>query len=152
MGVFPWKYILLLFITARSFWDAFKCRFIWFQVNLRNFNPRKITFFGSFWYKNIFAQRCTTTWQYFFDAEFHGESYDVYPVTVAHCTKKFLMKNLEKVEKIMIIHEFSKKFQLFSALLGVCFHMNRLKIEYIGTEKTSKNPRNSAYAYLCKYS
>ena len=79
------------------------------------------------------------------DVKFYGESYDGKHVTVAHCTKKFSMKNLEKVEKIMNILEFSKKFQHFSAFLGVCFHMNRLKIKYLGTEKTSKNPRNSAY-------
>ena len=58
--------------------------------------------------------------------------------------ESFYTKNLEKVEKIMNILEFSKKFQHFSAFLGVCFHMNRLKIKYLSTEKTSKNPRNSA--------
>ena len=85
-------------------------------VNLRNFNPRKSTFLDGFWYKTIF------------------------PPSVQ---KSFSMKNLEKVEKIMNILEFSKKFQHFSAFLGVCFHMNRLKIKYLSTEKTSKNPRNS---------
>ena len=68
------------------------------------------------------------------DVKFYGESYDVYDVTVQ---KSFFMKNLEKVEKIT-----------FSALLGVCFHMNRLRIKYLSTEKTSKNPRNSAFAWL----
>ena len=29
----------------------------------------------------------------------------------------------------------------------MCFHINRSKIKYLSTEKTSKNPRNSAYTY-----
>ena len=40
--------------------------------------------------------------------------------------ERFYTKNLEKVEKIMNILEFSKKIQHFSALLAVCFHMERL--------------------------
>ena len=57
------------------------------------------------------------------------------------------MKNLEKVEKILNILEFSKKFHHFSTFFSVCFHMNWLKIKYLSTEKTSKNPRNSAYPW-----
>ena len=77
------------------------------------------------------------------DVEFCGESYVGKHVTVAHCTKKFYTKNLEKVEKIMNIQEKSKKIQHFFTLLDVCFDMNRPKIKYLSTEKTSKNPRNS---------
>ena len=73
--------------------------------------------------------------------EFYGESYDGKHVTVQ---KSFPMKNLEKVEKIMNIPEYSKKFQHFPALLDVFFHMKRSKIRYLSTEKTSKNRRNSA--------
>ena len=58
------------------------------------------------------------------------------------------MKNLEKVEKILNILEFSKKFHHFSTFFSVCFHMNWLKIKYLSTEKTSKNPRNSAYLFI----
>ena len=85
----------------------------------------------------------TAYWQS--DVEFYGESYGAQDVTGFYWVQKFYMKNLEKVEKIMNILEFSKKFQHFSAFLGVCFHMNRLKIKYLSTEKTSKNPRNSTY-------
>ena len=78
------------------------------------------------------------------DVEFYGESYDGKHVTVAHCTKKFYTKNLEKVEKIMNIQEYSKKIQHFSSHLDVRFHLNRSIIKYLSAGKTSKNPRNSA--------
>ena len=123
---------------------CFLHRFIWFWVNLRNLNPRKITFLVSFSYESIFALSCPTTGHSLSDVVFHGESYDAYHVTVAHCTKKFCTKNLEKVAKI---HENSsnfKKIQHFSGHLDVFFHMNRSKTRYVLTEKTSKNPRNSA--------
>ena len=77
---------------------------------------------------NNFAQRRTTTPQYSFDVEFHGESNDVQHGTVAHCTKKHYIKNLEKIEKN---HENSGKFekiQHFFELLQVFFHMRKLKI------------------------
>ena len=45
------------------------------------------------------------------DAGFHGESYDAYYVTLAHCKKKFVWtKNIEKVVKI---HEYSKEVNIF---------------------------------------
>ena len=69
---------------------------------------------------------------------------DANHVTVAHCTKKFCTKNLEKVEKIMNIQEYSKKIQKFSSLPDVCLHVTRSKVKYLSTEKTSKNLRNSA--------
>ena len=48
----------------------------------------------------------------------------------------------------MNIQEYSGKFQHFSSLLKVCFHVNRSAIKYLSTEKTSKNSRNSAYLYF----
>ena len=76
--------------------------------------------------------------------EFHGESYGTYHVTVAHCAKNFRTKNLKKVKKIMSIQEYLKKFQHFLAQLDVFFQINKSKKLYLNTEKTSKNPRNSA--------
>ena len=70
MGVFARKYAALPFITFRWFWDTFLCRFIWFKVNLRNFNPRKITFSVGFCYKNFFAQSSPTTGHRQSDVEF----------------------------------------------------------------------------------
>ena len=81
------------------------------------------------------------------DVGFYGESFDTQHVTVAHCTKKFCLKNHEKVEKIMNIQEYSEKILHLSALLNVLFHMNWSNIRYLTTGKTSKNPRNSAYKY-----
>ena len=66
--------------------------------------------------------------QYRFDVEFHVESNDATQGTVAHCTKKNCMKNLEKIEKN---HENSGKFekiQHFFELLQVFFHMKKPKI------------------------
>ena len=74
-------------------------------MNLRNFNPRKIKFLDGFWYKTIFPPSTPVTGQLQSDVEFYGESYDGKHVTVAHCTKKFYTKNLEKSEKIMNIQE-----------------------------------------------
>ena len=48
----------------------------------------------------------------------------------------------------MNIQEISKKFNYFSALLNVCFHMEKSKIQYLSPEKTSENPRNSAYLWM----
>ena len=79
------------------------------------------------------------------DVEFYDASYDAYHVTAARWTKNFWTKNLEKVEKIMNIREYSKKFQHFLAQLDVFFQMNKSKKIYLNIEKTSKNPRNSAY-------
>ena len=62
--------------------------------------------------------------------------------------ESFYTKNLEKVEKIMNIQEYSEKFQHFSSLLNVCFHVNGSAIKYLSTEKTSKNSRNSAYKWF----
>ena len=61
--------------------------------------------------------------------------------------KSFYTKNLEKVEKIMNIQEYSGKFQHVSSIRNVCFHVNRSEVKYLSTEKTLKNPRNSAYVY-----
>jgi len=61
--------------------------------------------------------------------------------------ESFYTKNLEKVEKIMNIQEYSEKFLHFSSLLKVCFHVNRSSIKYLSIEKTSKNSRNSAYRW-----
>ena len=112
-----------------------------FDWTYASFNPRKT-------YKtrdSVFSQRLSMTWLGQSDVKFYGESYDAYRVTVAHCTKKFYTKNLEKVGKIMNIQENSKKFKHFSVFLSVCLHMKRSKIKHLTTEKTSKNPRNSAY-------
>ena len=84
----------------------------------------------------------TAYWQ--FDVEFHDESYGAQDVTGLLWVKKFYMKNLEKVEKIMNIQEYSKKIQKFSSLPDVCLHVTRSKVKYLSTEKTSKNLRNSA--------
>ena len=45
----------------------------------------------------------------------------------------------------MNIREYSKKIQHFLAQLDVFFQMNKSKKINLNTEKTSKNPRNSAY-------
>ena len=47
----------------------------------------------------------------------------------------------------MNIQEYSEKFLHISALLDLYFHLKRPKVMYLSTGKTSKNPRNSAYAY-----
>ena len=78
------------------------------------------------------------------DVEFYGESYDGKHMTGAHWIKKFYTKNLEKVEKIMNIQEYSEKFLHISALLDLYYHLKRPKVMYLSTGKTSKNPRNSA--------
>ena len=117
VGVFPWKFPLL-FLIVRWFWDAFQCRFISFWVNPRNFNPRKIQFSDSFWYKTIFAQSGSMIAYWQSDVEFYGESYGAQNVTGFYWVQKCYMKNLEKVEKIMNIQEYSTKFQHF---LRICF-------------------------------
>ena len=75
-------------------------------MNLRNFNPRKIIKTRD----SVFALHRTTIPHRQSDVEFHGESYDGYHVTVAHCAKKFCTKTLKKVEKI---HENSSIFKKF---------------------------------------
>ena len=47
----------------------------------------------------------------------------------------------------MNIPEYSGKIQHFSSQLNVCFHVKRSEVKYLDTEKTLKNPRNSAYVY-----
>ena len=84
-------------------------------MNLRNFNPRKIAFSDGFWYKTIFPPSTPVIGHVQSDVDFYGESYDGKHVTVAHCTKKFYTKKLDKNEKLMNIQEYSKKFQHFSA-------------------------------------
>ena len=98
--------------------------------------------------ENFFALHRTTTGYLQSDVEFYGESNGAKHVTASCCTKNFYTKNLEKVEKIKNIPEYSKKFQHFPTLLDVFFHMKRSKIRYLSTEKTSNNPRNSAYGYM----
>ena len=68
-------------------------------MNLRNLNPRKIPFLGSFWYKPIFAQRSSMTAYGQSDVEFYDESYGAKDVAGLCWVRKFYMKNLEKVEK-----------------------------------------------------
>ena len=111
-------------------------------MNLRNFNPRKIQFLVSFSWKTIFAQSSPTTGQRQFDVKFYGESYGAQDMTGLYWVQKLYIKNLDKVEKILNIQEYPKKFKHFSGLLDVCFHINRSKIKYLSTEKTWKNPRN----------
>jgi len=82
---------------------------IWFWVNLRNFNPRKIQILDSFRYETIFSLHLTMTTYIQSDVKFYGESNGAYHVTASRCTKKNYTKNLEKVEKIMNIQEYSKK-------------------------------------------
>jgi len=84
----------------------------------------------------------TACWQS--EVEFYRESYGAQDVTGFSWVQKFYMKNLEKVEKIMNIQEYPTKFQHFSALLNASFHMEMSKLKYLSSEKTSKNPRNSA--------
>ena len=91
----------------------------------RNFSPNKIQILGSFWYKTIFAQRSSMTAYGQSDVEFYDESYGAQDVTWFSWVQKFYIKNLEKVEKIMNIQEYSEKFQHFSAHLNVCFHIHR---------------------------
>ena len=78
-------------------------------MNLRNFNLRKILILDSFRYETIFSLRLTTTRHIQSDVEFYDESYGAYHVTASRCTKKFYTKNLEQIEKIMKIQEYSKK-------------------------------------------
>ena len=85
------------------------------------------------------------------DVEFYGEFYGAQDVTGFYWVQKLYMKNLEKVEKIMNIQEYPTKFEHFSTLLNVCFHMDRSKLKYLNREKTSKNPRISAYLYNILY-
>ena len=61
--------------------------------------------------------------------------------------KSFYTKNPEKSRKNMNIQEYLEKFQHFSTLLNVCFHVNKSDVKYLSTEKKLKNPRNSAYLY-----
>ena len=76
--------------------------------------------------------------------KFYEEPHGAQDVTGFYWVQKFYMKNLEKDEKIMNIQESPTKFLHFSALLNVCFHKDRSKLEYLSKEKTPKNPRNSA--------
>ena len=48
------------------------------------------------------------------DVEFFGDSYDIQHVFGSHWVQKFCTKNLEKVEKIKNIQEYSENFQHFS--------------------------------------
>ena len=48
------------------------------------------------------------------------------------------MKNLEKVEKIMNIRDYSKKFEHFLVPLNVFYHIHKSEKLYLNTEKTSK--------------
>ena len=43
-------------ITFPTSWANQTRRFIWFKLNPRNFNPRKINFWGGFWVKTIKPQ------------------------------------------------------------------------------------------------
>ena len=51
------------------------------------------------------------------DVEFYDESYGAKDVAGLCWVRKFYMKNLEKVEKIMNIQEYPTKFLHFTALL-----------------------------------
>ena len=75
-------------------------------MNLRDFNPRKITILDGFWYKTIFLPLIPVTAYGHSDLQFYVESYDVYHDTVAHCTKK--------PRKSREIHEFSEIFEKYS--------------------------------------
>ena len=58
------------------------------------------------WYETIFGLNRTTTGHKNFDLEFHGGSYDMYRMTVAHRTKTFswkTVKNLKIFIKISLI-------------------------------------------------
>ena len=70
------------------------------------------------------------------DVEFHGESYDGYHVTVAHCAKKFCTKTLKKVEKI---HENSSIFIKESFGVGIQFLKNKLKTHIQGVFGVGNN-------------
>ena len=75
------------------------------------------------------------------------------PMVVSRCLgcvgfKIFVQKTTKKSEKIMKIQEYSKKNQHFCTLLNMFFHMTRSNIRCLSTEKTLKNPRNSAYLCL----
>ena len=78
------------------------------------FNPRRIPFLGSFWYQTIFAQRGSMAAYGQSDVEFFDDSYDIKHVFGSHWVQKFCTKNLEKVEKIKNIQEYSENFQHFS--------------------------------------
>lgn len=70
--------------------------------------------------------------------------YGIKDVTGLSWVQKFYLKNHEKVEKSINIQEYPKKLKYFSALLILFFQMNRSRIKYVSTKKTSKNPRNSS--------
>ena len=50
----------------------------------------------------------------------------------------------------MNIQEYTKRIQKFSSLADECLHVTRPKVKYLNTEKTSKNPRNSANLFHSK--
>ena len=85
MDDFWWKYAFCLFITVRWFWDTFQGGFIWFLVNLRNFNPRKIHFFVSFLCKTIFPTLTHRTKLVSKDVKFYCASFDNSEKFVASC-------------------------------------------------------------------
>ena len=105
-------------------------------------------FSDSFWYKNIFAQSSPTTGQIQSDVEFHGESYGGKQVSGLCWVQNFCTKNHEKVWKNHENSRIFEKNQHFSTLLNMFFHMTRSNIRCLSTEKTLKNPRNSAYLCL----
>ena len=86
--------------------------FIWFWVNLRNFNPRKIPFLKSFRCKPIFPQSLSMTAYIQSDVKFYGGSNGAYHVFVRRCAKKFLH---EKPRKSWKNHEYSWIFEKFLA-------------------------------------
>ena len=49
--------------------------------------------------------------------------------------KSFYTKNLEKLEKIMNIQEYSGKFQHVSSILNVRFHFNRSEVNILAQKK-----------------
>ena len=107
-------------------------------MNLRNFNPRKIPFLVSFSWKTIFAQSSPTTGQRQSDVKFYGESYGAQDMTELYWVQKLYIKKPRKSRKNLEYSRISEKFQHFSGLLDVCFHINRSKIKYLSTVKTSK--------------
>ena len=121
---------------------CFQCRFIWFRVNLRNFNPRKIAFSDGFWYKTIFPPSTPVIGHVQSDVDFYGESYDGKHVTVAHCTKKFFYekprKSRKNLEYSRIFEKISPFFYIFQCVLSYELVKNKISQHRKNFEKSSE--------------
>ena len=137
-GVFFWKYTKLLFITVCWFWETLSVGLFDFEWTYAISTRVKSHFWTVFGVKPFSLSR--SQWPHIYSPMWNFMANLMVHITWLHLTaqKSFRMKDLEKVEKILKFLEFWKKLQHFSALPGVCFHINGLKLEYLRTEKLRK--------------